>query len=80
MNEIRIDWSNEVVILKNCKAEWYNKGINIYNMDEVYLGSICGDNPNEDWELIKAGHDPIEEGWEDGAGHTCTLDGWKDDE
>lgn len=29
-----------------------------------------------DWELIKTGADPINDGWEDGNGHPLSLDGW----
>lgn len=29
-----------------------------------------------DWELIKNGADPINEGWEDGNGHSLSLNGW----
>ena len=71
-----INWANEVVILTVCKAEWSNGSINIYNMDDEYLGNICGNDPAGDWQLITTGQDPIVNRWEDGAGNTCTLKGW----
>ena len=40
------------------------------------LGVIVSGNPSEDWELIEANHDPIAEGWEDGAGNTVSAEGW----
>ena len=61
----------------NCICAWQGEYvIEVYDLAENYLGTIQGTDPNEDWKLIKEGHNPINERWEDGAGNTCTLEGW----
>lgn len=66
-----------MIELKTCKAEMTTCDyITIFDKEGNKLGTIQSNFPEEDWELIQKGHDPIEEHWEDGAGNVCTINGW----
>ena len=78
LNEEQFEIAEEEIMMKISGIEWERTTIDVITAykDGEELGTIVSGNPNEDWTLIEAGHDPIAEGWEDGNGNTVTADGW----
>ncbi len=77
----------EVTIINGNEVVWINDIMYIYDevdgIVEVYkdaemLGTIS--ISDGDWELIKEGADPIEDGWEDGIGNTLSYEGWGEED
>lgn len=54
----------EIKKFDNCICVKQREVIELFNLNKEYIGTLEGTNATEDWKLIKAGHNPIDEYWE----------------